>query len=240
MALLRTFKSIYYSIFPKPVRRFIHTVYPFSLVSKHLKTWLVMRAPHDEVYDARYFEDAIDPAATAAAPMIVASLMRELGPASVVDVGCGTGAILLEFQARGVKVLGLERAPAAIEILKGRKIDFLPFDVERDCTIPFKADLVMSTEVAEHLPEALADRFVELLSRISDKLAFTAATPGQGGTDHLNEQPVEYWIEKFERKGLIFQEELTLRLRNEWRQAGIAHYYAENLIVMMRPPGAAV
>ena len=34
-------------------------------------------------------------------------------------------------------------------------------------------------------------------------LLFTAAHVGQGGTDHINNRPKEYWEHKFKEKGLI-------------------------------------
>jgi hypothetical protein len=50
------------------------------------------------------------------------------------------------------------------------------------------ADLVLSIEVAEHLPGAWADRYVNFLYEIAKRaIVITAAIPGQGGTDHVNE-----------------------------------------------------
>ncbi len=62
-------------------------------------------------------------------------------------------------------------------------------------------DLSFSTEVAEHVPEALADEFVKFMIGSGRDCVFTAAHPGQGGTGHINEQPQEYWIRKFEAMG---------------------------------------
>ena len=51
-------------------------------------------------------------------------------------------------------------------------------------------------DVAEHLESKHADFYVECLSSgNAKKLIFTAASPGQGGEGHYNEQPKEYWIE---------------------------------------------
>lgn len=41
-------------------------------------------------------------------------------------------------------------------------------------------DLVISLEVAEHLPSASADRFVRFLTSLGPAIAFSAATVGQG------------------------------------------------------------
>jgi hypothetical protein len=52
-------------------------------------------------------------------------------------------------------------------------------------------DLAASLEVAEHLSSARADGFVEHLTRLSDRVLFSAEVPGQGGYGHRNEQPHE-------------------------------------------------
>ena len=53
-----------------------------------------------------------------------------------------------------------------------------------------KFDLVQSLEVGEHLPKSAADTFVETLVKHGDVVLFSAASVGQGGHDHINEQPL--------------------------------------------------
>jgi 2-polyprenyl-3-methyl-5-hydroxy-6-metoxy-1,4-benzoquinol methylase len=62
-----------------------------------------------------------------------------------------------------------------------------PLDLEKEF------DLVVSLEVAEHLPASAADQFVNTLVKHGKKILFSAAIPGQGGQDHLNEQWPDYW-----------------------------------------------
>jgi hypothetical protein len=66
-----------------------------------------------------------------------------------------------------------------------------------------KFDFVQSLEVAEHLPESAASTFVESLVRHGDIILFSAAAVGQGGHDHINEQPYEYWRDKFLKHGYV-------------------------------------
>jgi hypothetical protein len=66
-----------------------------------------------------------------------------------------------------------------------------------------RADLVVCTEVAEHLGQREGNRLVRVIAASAVKwVFFTAATPGQGGHHHVNEQPHEYWRRKFERNGM--------------------------------------
>ena len=56
-------------------------------------------------------------------------------------------------------------------------------------------------EVAEHLPHAKAELFVDNLVAHGDVILFSAAVPHQGGEHHVNEQPPEYWRQKFKARG---------------------------------------
>ena len=80
-------------------------------------------------------------------------------------------------------------------------VTVLKFDLERDNLKDTRTfDVAISMEVAEHLPEKIADRYVDLLTGLSNIIVFTAAYPGQGGDDHVNEQPALYWISKFQAR----------------------------------------
>eukprot|EP00929_Paragymnodinium_shiwhaense_P058027 TRINITY_DN29068_c0_g1_i2.p1 TRINITY_DN29068_c0_g1~~TRINITY_DN29068_c0_g1_i2.p1 ORF type:complete len:753 (+),score=137.21 TRINITY_DN29068_c0_g1_i2:117-2375(+) len=73
-------------------------------------------------------------------------------------------------------------------------------------------DLVMSFEVAEHVPLEHHERLVQLLSNATKKwLVFAAARPGQIGTGHLGPsmKTFEEWKSTFVTAGLVFMPLLT-------------------------------
>jgi cyclopropane fatty-acyl-phospholipid synthase-like methyltransferase len=76
-------------------------------------------------------------------------------------------------------------------------------------------DLVLSVEVAEHIPERYAHTFVNTLAKSGEVVVLTAAPPGQGGTHHVNEKPPDYWIQLFDDHGLVYDRETTNELKNE-------------------------
>jgi SAM-dependent methyltransferase len=150
-------------------------------------------------------------------------LRTALKPNSVIDFGCGNGFIISELKRTGCSVVGVEGSVNALA--------YIPENVEGDIKIMDvtqtlnlgKYDLVVSSEVAEHLPEKRADTFLDnLVSHASNMIFLTAAEPGQGGLDHVNEQPHEYWIGKLNRRGFILLEDKTeavrKHLRNIWRR----------------------
>ena len=98
----------------------------------------------------------------------------------------------------------------------------------------FKADVVVSTEVAEHLQEDFADRFVDILYAIADDVVITAAEPAItyiGDHTHVNEQPKEYWIGKFEDRGFKYNEDTSSQFRGEWKEAEIKPWLVQHLMV---------
>jgi SAM-dependent methyltransferase len=234
MSLYRSLRSTYHLFVPSSLRHAIYQRSPAPIASlrRRLVLGLEERAPHDDVYDNTYYETFVEPTTAASAPTMAVSIVRELAPKSVVDLGCGTGALLAALAAAGVPGRGLEYAKAAIGIARARGITVDQYDIEHDPIPGSKADVAISTEVAEHLPESCADRFVEALVTIAQRaIVLTAAVPSGGGTDHVNEQPNEYWIAKLARKGAELDADLTQRWRAEWTAAGVAHCFASAVMV---------
>jgi len=202
---------------------------------KRLITWLEARAEHDDVYDTYFYDTFVDPTMAMSADVMAASIVRDLRPSTVLDVGCGSGGLMLALAQRGVSVSGLEYSEAGIAKCRERGLKVSRFDIEHDLAeTGWRADLAISTEVAEHLPETAADRFVSLLCSLSDTIVMTAATPGQGGTDHINEQPHEYWIQKLQQRGFNLDRSATARWREGWSAANVAGCFAQNVMLFRR------
>ena len=131
--------------------------------------------------------------------------------------------------------MGLDCSGAALKMCQQRGLDVRQLNLEQD-DLPNLGDidLVVSMEVAEHLPASCADRYVDILCSFTDTVVFSAAVPGQGGTDHVNEQPHEYWIEKFAERGFRFNKRLSFNWRSRWRAKEVAAWYCNNLMVFSR------
>jgi SAM-dependent methyltransferase len=197
------------------------------------KQALQRRVPHDEIYTGDYF-DGFEQSGIASAPLIAESIVSELHPRTVLDVGCGTGLVLLALRERGVVGRGLEYSAAAIERCRRLGLDVERFDIEHDPPLPAQSfDVVVSLEVGEHMPEDSADRYVDLLCSCGSTIVFSAATPGQGGQDHVNEQPHEYWIRRMHLRGFELDRERSTRWRGAWKAAGAAPWYHQNLMVFV-------
>ena len=182
--------------------------------------------------DHRYSDDYYayaDSAAHAAAEVVVPMVLDLCPLASVVDVGCGTGAWLSAFENRGVAdLLGLDGDHFPRHRLRIAGNFFRAMDLEQPIVLDRRFDLAISLEVAEHLPRSRADGFVDDLTRLAPLVLFSAAIPGQGGENHLNEQWPSYWADRFARRGFAVIDILRWRVFSDPR---VAPFYAQNLLL---------
>lgn len=202
-----------------------------------LRNTLAVGAGRDDVYNDAYYA-YVDQEAERSAPVIVDSVDQVFHPGSVIDVGCGSGALLAEFGKRGTRGKGLEYSQAGIVRCRKRGLNVLPFDIETDGGLELGCfDVAICLEVAEHLHARFAEPLTCLLGRLSSSVVFSAAVPGQGGgADHVNEQPNAYWIEKFQRQGFIHDRERDQAWRSRWRRGGASSFYSDNVMVFDRDP----
>ena len=145
---------------------------------------------------------------------------------SVIDIGCATGAWLSIFADNGIEdLLGVDSNAIPIDMLEIPVKRFVAFDLAQPYRSSRRFDLVVSLEVAEHLPAAAAEPFVESLVRLGPAVLFSAAIPGQGGTHHLNEQWQDYWAGLFDKRDCL---PVDLVRRSVWQNKEVAWWYAQN------------
>ncbi len=163
--------------------------------------------------------------------------MGYFSPKSVVDIGCGAGIYLLEFKKRGIEdLLGIDGSPHAKEEFLLDKSSLDVFDLAEVYQFKKRYDLCLCLEVAEHLREEDADALVGNIITSSDNIVFTAAVPGQGprSIGHINEQPPEYWIEKFEKSNYKFQKEITEEMKSRMEDKKVVWWIVNNLMVFKK------
>jgi SAM-dependent methyltransferase len=154
-------------------------------------------------YDANFFDNQAGGSLTSA-QVVVPIVMNIVRPKSVIDVGCGVGAWLKVFLENGVKsVLGidgdyLDRGQLLID-----PNQFQAQDLNRPHSLGREFDLAVCLEVGEHLPTRVAPAFVDMLTKAAPLVLFSAAIPGQGGTNHINEQWPSFWKTLFKRHDFV-------------------------------------
>jgi SAM-dependent methyltransferase len=179
----------------------------------------------------KYIHDEISHNMTT--PNIVVPLVMELiSPKSVVDIGCGIGTWLRAFKNNGVKeILGLDGQWCNRDLLHKyiESHEFRCVDLEQPIHLEKKYDLVISLEVAEHLSEQAADIFIQSLVNAGNIILFSAAIPGQGGFNHINEQWPQYWADKFKNHGY---KSYDIIRKNIWNYTEIERHYKQNIFLV--------
>jgi|ERR1019366_2631873 SAM-dependent methyltransferase len=151
-------------------------------------------------------------------------------PKSIVDVGCGIGTWLRAWKELGATtVLGIDGTYVGVEALWIDKSEFLRMDLRQPRSLDGgQFDLAQTLEVAEHLPESAASRFVAFLCSLSPVVLFSAAIPSQGGTSHVNERWPEYWADIFDKNGYSVFDVVRPQI---WENSDVAYYYAQNTLI---------
>jgi SAM-dependent methyltransferase len=101
-----------------------------------------------------------------------------------------------------------------------------------DITKPFDAgrtfDLVLCLEVAEHVPRGSSITLIENIVRHGPLVLFSAAVPGQGGEDHVNEQAYAYWRDLFALRGYRMFDFVRPRIADKF---DVEPWYRYNLML---------
>lgn len=154
-------------------------------------------------------------------------------PNSVVDLGCGIGTWLTVACELGVRdLVGIDGLWIDEEKLNPEIVNYSLQDLEHPISIDRIFDLALSLEVAEHLTPQRAESFIQNICRASDLIIFGAAIPGQGGTNHINEQKQSYWISLFENHGYHC---LDLFRPVFWNSPHVEWWYAQNTFLFVKP-----
>jgi len=153
---------------------------------------------------------------------------------SVIDVGCGVGTWLAEFRKLGITdLLGLDGPWVKSSSYRIPYAQFLSSDLAApsEIIVDRRFDFALSMEVGEHLPREKANDFIRFLTSLSDVVLFSAAIPGQGGRNHINEQWPDFWIDIFSELGYEMFDVIRPRF---WDNKLVSYYYAQNAFLYIK------
>jgi SAM-dependent methyltransferase len=207
-----------------------------SVIRNLLKEELVMNDKNETTLYSDSFFDHQSAGSLATARVILKELTDFAPIRSIVDVGCGVGPWLRAALELGVdRVTGLDGDYVDRGRLLVEPSLFVPCDLEKDRldqAVGFvRFDVAISLEVAEHLSAERARSFVAELCRLSDLFLFSAAIPGQGGSNHINEQWPDYWAALFEQHGCACFDVVRPRV---WHRDECEWWYLQNALLFAR------
>jgi SAM-dependent methyltransferase len=166
--------------------------------------------------------------AARSARVVVPRLTAVLPVHSVVDFGCGQGAWLSVWRGAGASIVGVDGPYVDPSQLLIDAAAFHAADLAKPIDLGRRFDLVQSLEVAE--------QFVETLTAHGPLVLFSAAIPGQGGENHINEQPLGYWRAIFRRQGYVPIDFMRPQLVND---ADVEQTYRYNMMLYVNETGLA-
>lgn len=168
------------------------------------------------------------------ASIILPLVFDIIRPKSILDVGCGIGTWLSVSKKLGIsQVLGLDGDYVDRSLLHKYLLDqeFRQIDLLNSFNLNLRFDLSICLEVVEHLPESSAENIVNSLIIHSDAILFSAAIPGQGGQNHLNEQYPEYWSNLFKIHDYYFYDLIRPKI---WDNENIDFWYKQNIFLVCK------
>jgi methyltransferase family protein len=173
----------------------------------------------------------------ASAAVVVPLVLDHVVAARIIDFGCKHGEWLSVFQKFGVSdVEGLDCLDR-MELLLVDRGNFRRVDFRQPFEILERFDLAVCLEVAEHLPPATGEPLVATLTRVAPVVLFSAAVCLQGGNEHLNERPRDYWKQLFARHGFTRIDCLRPLI---WQDARVAWWYRQNMFFFASAEGLAL
>jgi SAM-dependent methyltransferase len=181
-------------------------------------------------YDRKFF-DAQRSSSHLSATVVVPIAMELIAPRSVVDVGCGVGTWLAVFKERGCDVCGVDGDYVDRSSLMIPPPNFTPSDLGRPLALGRTFDLAVSLEVAEHLAPERGPSFVRDLTLLAPAVMFSAAIPGQGGVNHVNERWQDYWAGLFLEHGYEPADVIRPRV---WMDDRVDAFYRQNTILFVK------
>ena len=168
------------------------------------------------------------------APGVIGVITAQFPQAQTfIDVGCGAGMFAAQLGRVGKSAMACEYSPHGRAYAAKNGVQARPFDLttKPPTDITERFDVAYCFEIAEHMPPDLGLNLVDFLIEKGRTIVFTAAQPGQEGTGHINEQPREYWIERFVKAGATYDEAATKALSEAFAAAKVSHWFPDNVSV---------
>jgi hypothetical protein len=161
-------------------------------------------------------------------------IKRYIAPNCFYDFGCSTGIYLKEVQINQPTIhsIGFEFSEDAV------KNAVCPNVVQKDLTVPLELTYVPNTlglclEVLEHIDDAHWKPVLENITNLCDRVIFSAAVPGQGGTGHINCRPKIDWIKRFHELGWVVDLDATKHLLDYIQKGYHMGWFRNNVMILI-------
>jgi SAM-dependent methyltransferase len=129
----------------------------------------------------------------------MSQIIKKYKVKTALDMGCGLGVDTVNMLKLGIDVIAIDGSEKIIPSLLFDKSKFMAIDIRNNIKVKGGVDMIWCREVAEHLNFKYSDTLVRNIVRNCKVVYFTAATPGQIGSGHINCQWHGFWIALFKK-----------------------------------------
>jgi SAM-dependent methyltransferase len=132
--------------------------------------------------------------------LVAERIVTDVSPRRVLDAGCAMGFLVETLRDRGVDAWGIDISPFAIEqVYDPIKPYCRVGSVTDDLGGPW--DLIVSIEVAEHMPIRDAEAAIANMCAQTGAILFSSSPIDHREPTHVNVHQPEYWADQFARHG---------------------------------------
>lgn len=154
-------------------------------------------------------------------------LKKMFAPKRVLDVGCAKGYLVESFRRLGVVAFGVDISEYALSCSQGKSRRYLAQASADGIPFPDNSfDLVVSTDVFEHLTVSQAEIAVAEISRVTSRFVYTniclAQEPGlsddyfridPNDESHITVASRDFWNKRFGNEGFTIRNDLEDHFR---------------------------
>ncbi|MBI2058297.1 MAG: class I SAM-dependent methyltransferase [Nitrospirae bacterium] len=163
--------------------------------------------------------------------VVVPMVMKWIAPKSVLDLGCNDGKWLHAFRKYGAeRLVGVDGPYVTAETFHLPYEFFRPGNLAEPIRLHERFDLAVSVEVGEHLAPKGGANLVRSLTRHAPVVLFSAASPFQGGPEHVHERWPMWWARLFDRAGFSALDCIRPRI---WSDPRVEWWYAQNILLFV-------
>jgi SAM-dependent methyltransferase len=127
-------------------------------------------------------------------------ITSDMAPRRVLDAGCALGFLVESLRDRGVEAYGVDLSTYAIEQVHPPVKPFCRVGSITD-DLGGDYDLIVSIEVAEHMPAREAEAAIANFCAHTSDVLFSSSPVDYREPTHVNVHPPEHWAELFARHG---------------------------------------
>ena len=142
-------------------------------------------------------------------------LVGSLDPRTVLDVGCARGLLVQAFAVQGIDSRGVDISEHAIDSAHPDVRERLSVASATE-PIEGRYDLVTCIEVLEHMSAQDAQKAIDNMTAVTDRILFSSSPGDHDEPTHINTHPTDQWVAWFAERGFFRRTDLDMGMIAPW------------------------